>query len=155
MQKIIIYNINPYFYTIVKLQGILSKQYLKYKLNFKDFSTYLYKHRKQLYSTLISIIKGYKILLNIKGFGFRTEYKYGILSCKVGYSSIVFFKKTNEIQLKRIKKKSLKLYGIYKQNFLKSLNDILYLRKPSVYRDKGILVRNFKIKYKQGKKSKY
>ncbi len=104
---------------------------------------------------MLGLIFSYKIYLKIKGFGFKTQVKDGVLYLKIGYSHLNIFKIPSNLKIKRVKKNKLKLMSSNLFTISLVAKIIKNFRVPSAYRDKGISYENEQLKFKAGKKSKF
>lgn len=99
----------------------------------------------------------------IDGFGFRTQYIRGKILFKIGFSHLIYVKIPNTIGIGRYlkltpskrglsKKKLLYIIGFNFTIFQQFINAIASIRKPSVYREKGVYFTNLLLKFKKTKK---
>ena len=94
-----------------------------------------------------------RVFLILKGLGLKVQIVDDFLEFKLGYSHRCFIKLEKEIGVK-IKKNLLFLQSVNKELLGNFLYKIKILKKPDVYKGKGIWYKNEKISLKPVKKSK-
>lgn len=139
-----------------KKKGIISINTLDY---FQNSS--LKKIIKPNYRTLLSIVKNrlfgltidYTARLILVGVGFRVEkVTSDILQLKVGFSHFIDIKIPSTIKIFSTKRNQIVLQSSDLENLSKFASHIQNLKKPEVYKGKGILFVNQTLYLKEGKK---
>jgi large subunit ribosomal protein L6 len=77
-----------------------------------------------------------------------------ILLFKLGFSHSIYYKIPKSVQIFCLKRTNLFISGNSYQNVTQTASSIQYYKTPEVYKGKGILKENEKIKLKEGKKLK-
>lgn len=112
--------------------------------------------RQLLKNKLVGITCGFVSYLQLKGLGYRSQVKNtNTLILRVGLSSLSYINLPVETRVKRIKKHTLKIYGIDVDKFQTLCWTIQKVRMPSVYNDRGLIFRHVTRKLKPGKRSKF
>lgn len=115
-------------------------------------------HFKSLHNKLLNIYKilqkGYIIKLLLKGLGYNIYNQNNqFLKININYSHSIIFKIKTKIKFITTKN-FIYLYG-FSKDLLYKYSYLLYkLKKLNNYKNVGILLPNFKYKYKAGKKKK-
>jgi large subunit ribosomal protein L6 len=121
------------------------------------------KEHRALHGTTRSIIanmvtgasSGYKRDLEISGVGYRAQVQGQKITFTLGYSHAVEFSLPDGITAEIDKKQtSLTLYGIDKHLIGQVAANIRSLRKPNIYKGKGIKYAEERLKLKVGKAGK-
>jgi len=87
--------------------------------------------------------------------GYRSQIKNNTLILRVGLSALTYFDILTTFRVKRIKKHTLKIYGIDTEVYSEACVSLQRIRKPSAYNERGLIFRNTVRKLKQGKRSKF
>ena len=96
--------------------------------------------------------RGFLIYLKIIGIGYRASLNNNTLLLKLGYSPDIIYQIPQSIKLFLLDPTVICLFGIDKNQITQIAAKIRHLRRPSVYKGKGIRLINEKILVKQGKK---
>lgn len=110
---------------------------------------------KELRNKIVGITKGMYCYMQLKGLGFRSQIKNGNLILRAGLSCLSYIKLYSTVRIKRIKKHTLKIFGVDIQNYQDIRLRIQKIRMPSAYNDRGLIFKGEVRKLKQGKRSKY
>lgn len=111
--------------------------------------------RSLLNNMVIGVTAGYQKVLEITGTGFRASVQGGKVTFTLGYSHPVEFQLPEGIKAAVDQKQTqLTLTGIDKQLLGQVAADIKSLRKPDIYKGKGIKFAGQRIKLKVGKAGK-
>jgi len=108
--------------------------------------------QKLIENKIKGITRGFLIYLKIIGIGYRASLQNDNLLLKLGYSHDIIYKIPSSIKLFLVEPTVICLFGIDKNQVTQIATKIRNLRKPSVYKGKGIRLINEKILLKQGKK---
>lgn len=123
--------------------------YIQYKTyNLKNFN----KFKTRIKSFMKGVLVGFYSILEIQGIGYKFAIKDNILFLKIGYNHDVKYVIPSEIILKQISPTKIIIQSI---NFEKLQQVTAKIRKykiPDVYKGKGILYENEKIKLKEIRK---
>lgn len=110
---------------------------------------------RQLIDNLIQgVIKPWEKRLEIIGTGYNARLQGEDLVLKLGYSHPVVFKKQEEVKYQVMGNNIIVVSGIDKQLVGQVAAQIKSLKKPDVYKGKGIRYFGEKIRLKPGKKAK-
>lgn len=113
-----------------------------------------------LYKTLlenkcVGVSRGYLIYLKIVGIGYRASFskdQKDLLIFKLGYSHDISYQIPSGIRVFLQNPGSLCLFGVDKNQLTQIAASIRSLRKPGVYKNKGIQLSTEKLQFKSGKK---
>lgn len=108
--------------------------------------------KKLIENKIRGITRGFLVYLKIIGIGYRASLQDENLVLKLGYSHDILYKIPSSVRLFLIEPTVICLFGIDKNQITQIATKIRDLRKPSVYKGKGIRLINEKILLKQGKK---
>ena len=103
-------------------------------------------------NALIGISKGYEIILNLNGVGFRANLKGKQIQFQLGFSHDILFDIPEGITVKIDKQTKITLNGNDKQLIGKVASDIKFLKPVEPYKQKGITARANLFLKKEGKK---
>lgn len=139
-----------------KLEAVMEENNLVIKRNDEDKKT---KSLHGLYRQLVfNGVSGVNALwqkrLEVVGTGFNVKLKDEDLVFKLGYSHPVVFKKIPGIIYQVEENTKVVVSGIDKQLVGQVAHQIKLLRKPDVYKGKGIRYEGEKLRIKPGKKAK-
>lgn len=117
----------------------------------------LSKSLNGLIKTLITnkiqgVSRGFLIYLKIVGIGYRVTLDANKLILKLGYSHDILYKLPNSVKAFLLDPSLFCLFGIDKNQITQIAAKIRDLRKPSVYKGKGIRFLNEQIVLKTGKR---
>ncbi len=112
-----------------------------------------------LFRTLISnaiegVTKPWEKKLEIVGTGFNVKLQGEDLALKVGFSHQVLFKKVGGIKFQVEGNNGITVLGVDKQLVGQVAHQIKMVRKPDVYKGKGIKYAGERLRIKPGKKAK-
>ena len=105
-----------------------------------------------LKNSIKGISQGYKKTLELVGVGFRVSVVENKLLLKLGYSHEVLFEIPSNIVIQCPSPDKISVFGICKQKVNKVVSLIQRLKKIDLYKGKGILLENTKLRLKEGKK---
>ena len=108
--------------------------------------------KKLIENKIIGVTRGFLIYLKIIGIGYRASLNNNTLLLKLGYSHDIIYQIPQSIKLFLLDPTVICLFGIDKNQITQIAAKIRHLRRPSVYKGKGIRLINEKILVKQGKK---
>jgi large subunit ribosomal protein L6 len=108
--------------------------------------------KRILENKIRGVTRGFLIYLKIVGIGYRASLTSDSLLLKVGFSHDIIYKIPSSIKLFLLDPTVICLFGLDKNQVTQIAAKIRNLRKPSVYKGKGIRLINEKILLKQGKK---
>jgi len=100
---------------------------------------------------VVGVTDGFKKTLEIHGVGYRADLKGREIHFALGYSHPVVFALPDGIDAAIEKNTTITLSGAHKQRVGQVAADIRKLRKPDVYKLKGIRYRGEQLKKKAGK----
>lgn len=110
-----------------------------------------------LFKTLLKnkiqgVSRGFLIYLKIMGIGYRASIENKTLFLKLGYSHDILFRIPDSVKIFLVEPTLLCLFGIDKNQITQVAAKIRELKKPSVYKGKGIRLLNEKVLLKAGKR---
>jgi large subunit ribosomal protein L6 len=108
--------------------------------------------KKLIENKIKGVTRGFLIYLKIVGIGYRANLINDKLTLKLGYSHDILYKIPTSIKLFLLEPTVICIFGIDKNQITQIAAKIRNLRRPSVYKGKGIRLINEKILMKQGKK---
>ena len=103
---------------------------------------------------VIGVSEQFKLVLNLKGVGYRASVQNQILILNLGYSHIVEIPIPESISVEIRQNTTLNLKGCDKENLGLFASNIRSWRPPEPYKGKGIIYENEIIKRKAGKSGK-
>lgn len=127
----------------------IQKNTLKIRTLSKSFFG-LFKNLLQ--NKLQGVSRGFLVYLRIVGIGYRAHIENKTLFMKLGYSHDILYKIPESVRIFLLEPTLLCLFGIDKNQITQVAAKIRQLRKPSVYKGKGIRLLNEKIVLKAGKR---
>jgi large subunit ribosomal protein L6 len=98
------------------------------------------------------ISQGFIKTLKLVGIGYRVVIKDNTLVFKLGFSHIINYKIPEGIQVSSKKPDTLTFFSIQNDFLSTIINQIRLLKKPDLYKGKGIRFQNEIIRLKEGKK---
>ena len=107
--------------------------------------------KKLILNKIQGITHGFLIYLKIIGIGYRAQLEKNTLFLKLGYSHDIIYNIPSSIKIFLIDPTVICLFGVDKNQLTQIASNLRSLRKPSVYKGKGIRCMNEKIKIKTGK----
>lgn len=160
---------NVYIYwgsNFIKVTGILGsviKKKADFELAQENSTLYVFTNKSQdnlqfyvsmIQKLILGVSKGFRHKLKLVGVGFRAKIEKKKLILKIGYSHDVIYNIPNDIQIYNGKVKGIFLLikgkELYRVNQISS--EIRALRKPDIYKGKGIHKQNEILKLKKGKR---
>lgn len=105
-----------------------------------------------LQNKLQGVSRGFLVYLRIVGIGYRAHIENKTLFLKLGFSHDILYKIPDSVRIFLLEPSLLCLFGIDKNQITQVASKIRQLRKPSVYKGKGIRLLNEKIVLKAGKR---
>lgn len=109
--------------------------------------------RSLLNNMVTGVTKGWQKELQVVGTGFRTELQGDSLNLKLGFSHPVVFKAPEGIKFE-VQENKIKILGIDKELVGNTTAAIRKIKKPDVYKGKGIRYVDEVVKLKPGKAAK-
>lgn len=110
----------------------------------------------QFKTILLGLHKGFSLSLKIVGVGYKilvSTIKVHSVQLHLGYSHSIEYNYSSKIKLS-ILKRSLKIWSCNKQQLYQIAFFLHFLKKPDLYKGKGLIPYNLRRKLKPGKKSK-
>lgn len=111
-------------------------------------------YRQLVYNGMLGVEKQWEKRLEVVGTGFNVKLQGEDLVFKLGYSHPVVFKKTPGVSFRVDGNTKVIVSGIDKQLVGQVAHKIILLKKPDVYKGKGIRYEGEKLRIKPGKKAK-
>lgn len=111
-------------------------------------------YRQLIANAIYGVQKYWEKKLEIVGTGYNVKMEGENLVFKIGYSHSVFFKKVEGIKFELEGNTKIKVLGCDKQKVGEVAYQIKMLKKPDVYKGKGIRYEGEKLRIKPGKKAK-
>lgn len=111
-------------------------------------------YRQLVYNAVSGVVKPHEIRLEVVGTGFNVKLQGEDLVFKLGFSHPVVFKKVPGITFMVDGNTKVIVLGVDKQLVGQVAYQIKILRKPDVYKGKGIRYEGEKLRIKPGKKAK-
>jgi len=108
--------------------------------------------KKLILNKIQGITRGFLIYLKIVGIGYRAHLDKNTLFLKLGYSHDIIYNIPSSIKIFLLDPTILCLFGIDKNQVTQIASKLRSLRKPSVYKGKGIRILDEKIYMKTGKR---
>jgi large subunit ribosomal protein L6 len=150
----------PLGYTVLNLQKTDPHGCSALSINKDSTKLKLITNSKSYHGLLKSLIqhkiqgmnRGFLIYLKIVGIGYRAHLENNTLFFKLGYSHDVLYKVPTSIRVFLLDPTLICLFGIDKNQVTQIAAKLRDLRKPSVYKGKGIRLLNENIFLKTGKR---
>ena len=117
-----------------------------------DSKSYQGLLKKIFLNKIQGVTRGFLLYLKIVGIGYRASLQNNTLLLKLGYSHDLMYNIPPSIKIFLIDSTLLCLFGIDKNQVTQIASNLRKLRKPSVYKGKGIRLLNEKIQIKTGKR---
>ncbi len=138
-----------------KIKLVFGKNLKKFAINLHANLSLLTQVTVQLQKAFISSAVGFKSYLRVRGVGYKLTYEKNYLTITAGLSyelktiihPEILIKGTRKFKMLRLKSKNL-------TTLTNTISFLRNLRKPDVYKGKGIRYRREIIRRKQGKKLK-
>ena len=108
--------------------------------------------KKIILNKIQGVTRGFLLYLKIVGIGYRAHLEKDTLFFKLGYSHDIVYNIPASIKIFLLEPTFLCLFGIDKNQLTQIASKLRSLRKPSVYKGKGIRHLNEKISLKTGKR---
>ena len=124
--------------------------YITSMLNNSFFGTY----SKVFLNTQKGLICNYKVLLEVRGIGYKINKIGRSIQLAVGLSSPIIFKNIDNPKIYIKKNKVLKVIGSNLCLVQQTASRLRLFKKPEPYKGKGIRYLNELVKHKEGKKKK-
>ena len=130
------------------------KNTLLITINFrKNKKSILHLYEKLIRLKIKGLLQGFKTSLHLKGIGFRSLIKDNILILKLGFSHSISLPIPSQIKI--TSHGNLLIFSSIDANLLfQFVHFVKNYKTPEPYKGKGLLLKNEKIVYKAGKKSK-
>ncbi len=105
-------------------------------------------------SLIIGVLKGYRFKLKLIGVGYRARIEKNYLCLKIGLSHEALYRIPEDIELKvsKVKGTLLLVKGKEEHRVRQVAMEIRAMKKPDVYKGKGIHKENEVLKLKKGKR---
>jgi len=110
--------------------------------------------RTLLSNAVIGVVKPWEKRLHVVGTGYRVKLQGADLVFDIGYSHQVIFKKVDDISFVVEGSNKIVVRGIDKQKVGEVAMKIKKIKKPDVYKGKGIRYEGEQLKLRPGKKAK-
>jgi len=107
--------------------------------------------RSLVANAVTGVTEGFQKELEIVGIGYRAEVEKGILVLQLGFSHPVRFQVSEGVEVKVERTNQIIVSGINRQKVGQVAADICRLRKPDVYKGKGIRYKGEVLRKKVGK----
>ena len=108
--------------------------------------------KKIFLNKIQGVTRGFLIYLKIVGIGYRAHLEKNSLFLKLGYSHDIIYNIPQSVKIFLVDPTLLCVFGIDKNQVSQIASKLRSLRKPSVYKGKGIRFLNEKIQLKTGKR---
>lgn len=146
--------------TALNLKKIDSKGLAALSISQQNQTINLVSNSKSFHGLLTAILnnkiqgvsRGFLLYFKIIGIGYRVSLQKNTLFFKLGYSHDIVFKLPSSVKVFLIDPTLFCLFGIDKNQVTQIAAKIRNLRKPSVYKGKGIRLLDEKISLKVGKR---
>lgn len=140
--------------TLVKKKGdmdLILKDSILYIITEEKLSAFYWSLMKSL---ILGVLKGFKFKLKLIGVGYKAKVLDNTLFLKIGYSHEAVYNIPNDVNIVNSKAKGvlLLLKGKEEHRVRQVAMEIRSLRKPDVYKGKGIHKENEVLKLKKGKR---
>lgn len=124
-----------------------------YCLNTPSNKISLFLH--QLTKLFLGLLKGYSRKLQLIGVGYKVFIENNFLIFRLGFSHPIYYKipKNIKVQIQKLKPSNFVIFGNDSQQVNQVAAEIRSLKKPEIYKGKGIRYVGENIKLKEGKKS--
>jgi len=109
--------------------------------------------RSLIANAIAGVTEGFKKELEIVGVGYRGEVQGGKVTMALGYSHPVIFEVPEGIEVEIDKQNKITVTGASKQAVGQVAAELRDLRKPDVYKGKGIRYLGERVRIKEGKAS--
>ncbi len=111
-------------------------------------------YRQLVYNAVTGVLKPWQKRLEVFGTGYNVKSQGEDLVFKIGYSHPVVFKKVEGIKFQTEGSNKVAVSGVDKQLVGQVAFQIKLIKKPDVYKGKGIRYEGEKLRIKPGKKAK-
>lgn len=108
--------------------------------------------KKLIENKIKGVTRGFLIYLKIQGIGYRAHLQENKLHLKLGFSHDIVYQLPSSIKIFLLDPTVICLFGLDKNQVTQIAAKIRQLRRPSVYKGKGIRFINEQVLLKQGKK---
>lgn len=108
--------------------------------------------KKLLFNKIQGVARGFLIYLKIIGIGYRAHLENNTLLLKLGFSHDLIYNIPQSIKIFLVDPTLICLFGIDKNQVTQIASKLKDLRKPSVYKGKGIRLLDEKVHVKIGKR---
>jgi len=138
------------------LEAIKADKILNIKRSREDASTKALHglFRQLIYNAVVGVEKPWVKRLEVVGTGFNAKMQGEDVVLKVGFSHPVIFKKTAGIKFQVEGNNKIVVSGIDKQLVGQVAYQLKMVKKPDVYKGKGVRYEGEKLRIKPGKKAK-
>jgi len=109
-------------------------------------------NRKLAANMIEGVTKGFKMVLELSGVGFRSECDGKLLRLSLGFSHDIVYEIPQNVSIVCTKPTVIEITGFDKQLVGQVASNIRSLRKPEPYKGKGIKYEGEVIRRKEGKK---
>ena len=108
---------------------------------------------RSLQNAIVGVSLGFTVRLTFVGVGFRVEsIEKNLIKLKLGFSHFIFLKIPSYIKIFSPKKTRLVLKSMNKQLLKEFSSKLCSFKLPDIYKGKGIIYKNQKLRLKEGKK---
>ena len=108
--------------------------------------------KKLLLNKIQGVTRGFLVYLKIIGIGYRASLENNTLIFKLGYSHDIMYTIPSSVKVFLLDPTEICLFGIEKNQVTQIASILRNLKKPSVYKGKGIRLSTEKIHLKTGKR---
>lgn len=139
----------PSYLCIEKLNN---KLYIKLQNENTNLKALLVTYKQLVSNAIIGINKGFITKLKLIGIGYKVKRQDNFLQFKLGYSNTILFEIPKDISIQCIGLNTIYISGINKQRVRLVASQIRNLKKPEIYKGKGIRYADEILNLKPGKK---
>jgi large subunit ribosomal protein L6 len=108
--------------------------------------------KKLILNKIQGVTRGFLIYLKILGIGYRAHLEKNTLLLKLGFSHDILYNIPQSIKIFLLDPTLICLFGVDKNQITQIARNLKDLKKPSVYKGKGIRLFDEKIQLKTGKR---
>jgi len=108
--------------------------------------------KKLFLNKVHGITQGFLLYLKITGIGYRASIQKNTVILKLGYSHDIIYNIPLSVRIFLLDPTTLCIFGLDKNQVTQIASKLRHLRKPSVYKGKGIRLLHEKIPLKTGKR---
>jgi len=117
-----------------------------------DITMFLGMNRSNINNIVNGLSKGFKVVLEVNGVGYKASVDKRVLVLTLGYSHEIYYSLPNGINATIEKPNLIVISGKDKVLVGQVSSEIISFRKPEPYKGKGVKIQGKKILRKEGKK---